>query len=335
MRAPGLGPRKGSAARTVLKVGLSGALLAWLLSRAGLGSIAGVIGGARPAWLVAAVVLGIGATAVQTTQWRSLLAALGLWRAWLRCLRLVYVGYAFNTVLPSAVGGDVVRAIAVAERPEERGAAATSVVLQRLCNFPGMMLLMTVGLLATLGDPNAGRVRIAAVATTLLGAGIIAVAVSPLPGLLAEHRLLSGRGRPLAGVLRRIDAFRSHRRQMAMASLRGTTFWSISVVNQWCLMRGVGIEASLGYAAVVVTTVNIMTLLPISLNGYGVREGGFSAFLAINGLASTSQALAMSLLLAAQTLLWGAAGILCWLAPSAVMGSAIRRTAAPRLEANA
>jgi hypothetical protein len=100
-----------------------------------------------------------------------------------------------------------------------------------------------------------------------------------------------------------------------MASVRGTTFWSLQVLSQVCFMQAVGIAPNIGYAAVVVTTVNLATLLPISINGYGVRESGYTAFLAVPGLATNAQALAASFLLAGQTLLWGVIGVICWMAP--------------------
>jgi hypothetical protein len=92
-------------------------------------------------------------------------------------------------------------------------------------------------------------------------------------------------------------------------------------------MHAVGISPNLGYAAVVVTTVNLATLLPISINGYGLRESGYTAFLAVQGLATTAQALAASFLLAGQMLLWGLIGVGAWMAPR------LRSTTTPAGEA--
>ena len=300
-----------------LRLAVSLALLAWLLSRAGLRSIGDVLVHADRGWLALGVALGLASTTVQATQWHRLLRAVGLERAWRRCLRLVYVGYGFNTVLPSAVGGDVVRAVTVVERPEERSAAAASVVLQRLCNFPGMIALLAVGLLVSIADPFAGRMRPLAAAAAAAGLLIILVAFSPLLGVIGRHRAMQRAGvlRAVASLLHKLDAVRSRPGVVAMASLRGTAFWTLQTLSQVCFMRAVGIAPNLGYAAVVVTTVNLATLLPISINGYGVRESGYTAFLAVPGLASNAQALAASFLLAGQTLVWGVIGVVCWMAP--------------------
>ena len=75
-----------------------------------------------------------------------------------------------------------------------------------------------------------------------------------------------------------------------IASLRGLFLWSIYSLAQWSFMRAVGIHVPLAYGALVVTTTNLITILPISLGGYGVREGAFTAFLAFPHIATTGQA---------------------------------------------
>jgi large-conductance mechanosensitive channel len=85
-------------------------------------------------------------------------------------------------------------------------------------------------------------------------------------------------------------------------------------------MHAVGVDISLAYAAIVVTTINALTMLPISINGYGVREGSFTRFLAPlfgSGQAAAQLAArkgtAVGFLLAAQSLLWAGIGVVFWL----------------------
>lgn len=286
-------------------------LLAWLLHKAGLGPLATVALHAHWQWLAVGVLLGFLSTCVQTSQWRALLRTLKLRRRWPRCLRLVFVGNTFNTVLPSSIGGDIMRAAMMAEHPSERVRALASVLLQRLCNFPGMILIMCVGVILTFGAPVADRIRPLALAGAVVGVVGLAICTTPLLGWLAQRRLLQ-RIR-VARVLGELHDFRGERRQLLLASLRGTLFWGLSVLNQWCLMHAVGIDISLTYAAAVTTTVNAITMLPISINGYGVRESGFVTFLTVPGLATSSVALAASLCITAQSILWGLIGIPCLL----------------------
>lgn len=301
---------------TLAKVAVSVGLLAWLLHKAGLARIGGALAHADLRWLAAAVALGFAATCVQATQWHALLSAMRLRRTWWRCLRLVFVGNAFNSILPSSIGGDVARALMAADTPAERVPAATTVVLQRLCNFPGMMVLMGLGVILTLGDPRATEIRGLALAGLLLGLVGLGLCMTPLMGRIAAVPVLQRRrpGRILARLLGALDAFRDRRRDLLLASVRGTGFWGLSVINQYAFMHAVGVDISLSYAAIVVTTINALTMLPISVNGYGVREGGFTRFLGpISGAAAAAQGVAVGFLLDAQSLLWAGIGIVFWL----------------------
>jgi uncharacterized protein (TIRG00374 family) len=292
---------------SLAKVAVSVGLLAWLLHKAGLQSLGKTAAHADWHWLLAALGFGFLATFVQSRQWQALLRAMNLHRSWLRCLRLVYVGMTFNTVLPTSIGGDVVRATMAANEPSERVRGLTSVVLQRLCNFPGMVLIMAVGVLLTLHERFASHVRPVALLGVVCGVAALVVCATPVLGWLAERRLLQRV--KVDKLFRELHNFRGEGRQLLLASGRGAVFWACSVLNWYCFMRAVGIQLSLPLAAVITTTISAITMLPVSVNGYGVREGSFVAFLALPGLATQPAAVAASLCLAGQTLVWAIIGV--------------------------
>jgi uncharacterized membrane protein YbhN (UPF0104 family) len=60
-------------------------------------------------------------------------------------------------------------------------------------------------------------------------------------------------------------------------------FWIFVVASQSLFIMAVGIHVTLAYSALVITTATAVTMLPISLGGYGLREGAFAAFLAAGG----------------------------------------------------
>ncbi|MGD0703829.1 MAG: lysylphosphatidylglycerol synthase transmembrane domain-containing protein [Trebonia sp.] len=298
-----------------LKVAFSAGLIAWVLHKTNLASIGRSMVSASPEWLALALVLGIAGTMVQARQWQRLLLAVGLNRSITRCLRIVFIGNTFNVILPSSIGGDASRAVYIAEQPGERAPGAAAVALQRLLNFPGMVLLMALGLALTINSSAAARVRPVALAGSLLGLGFLAVTLSPLIGRVAASTSLARLPgwKPLANSLRVLDGFRSQHADVMAAIGRGVVFWSLTVLNQWAYIRAMGIHPSLGYTALAVTLVNLATMLPVSINGFGAREGGFIALLAGVGLASTAQAASAGLLITAQSLLFGLIGAGCLL----------------------
>jgi uncharacterized membrane protein YbhN (UPF0104 family) len=174
---------------------------------------------------------------------------------------------------------------------------------------------MALGLAFTINSSAAARVRPVALAGSLLGLALLAVTLSPLIGRVAASTSLARLPgwKSVASSLRVLDGFRSHRTEVLAAIGRGVVFWSLTVLNQWAYIRAMGIHPTLEYAALAVTLVNLATMLPISINGFGAREGGFIALLAGVGLASTAQAASAGLLITAQSLLFGLIGVGCLL----------------------
>lgn len=300
---------------SALKIGVSCGLLFWVLHKTNLASVGHALASASPAWLALGLALGFAATMVQATQWQRLLLAVGLDRSITRSLRIVFVGNTFNTVLPSSIGGDAARAMYIAERPGERPQGVVAVVLQRLLNFPGMVLLIGLGLAFTITNHAAARARPEAAAGAVLGLAILGVALSPVLGRIGTSTSFSRLPgwKSLSASLRVLDGFRSQRADLAAAVGRGVVFWSLTVLNQWCFIRAMGIHLTPGYAALSVTLVNGLTMLPISINGFGAREGGFTALLGVPGLATTAQAVSVGLMVGAQSLLFGLIGAGCLL----------------------
>jgi len=297
------------------KVVVSGGMIALLVSKGGAGDILTTLERTDPIWLALGFGLGVLGAVVTVSQWHALMSACGVHRSWWRCFRVELACDTFDAALPTSIGGDVLRAVLITTEAGERPATAGSVVLRRLLNFPGMVVVMAVGLAASWWLPAAGRARPYALGALLAAIAGAVVFASPLAGRLASHDLMQrfSVGRAIGRVLHELDLVRARRRVLVVASVRGTAFWCVVVASQWCYMRGVGVHAPLGYAAATVTVVSLITMLPISLGGYGVREGGFSFFLAVGGMATISQGVGVGLCVTAQTMAFGLLGIPAYL----------------------
>jgi uncharacterized protein (TIRG00374 family) len=294
-----------------LRAAVTLGVLGYLLHRAGLSAIASKLESADLSWLL--VGYGLAALSILATvlQWWRLLGACGLERSFRRTLHFELAGDVFDAALPTSVGGDVLRATFAADSPAERPASAGSVVLRRICNFPGMVAILILCVVLTAGDAYSSKILPYSLVAALIGGAAVAVTFSPLLGRLAEMRHLHrNRGtRFVSKVLGALDTFRHRRGQLARAALRGLVFWGLAGLSQWAFMRAVHIHVPLVYGLLVVTTTTAITMLPISLGGYGIREGSFSAFLAVAGMATVAQGVAVGICLTAQTVFLGVLGI--------------------------
>ena len=299
---------------TAAKIVVSVGLVAFLLLKSGLAGIGAALRATDVGWLAAGLVLGLLAAVLQANQWRGLLTAFGLRRTLLRCLRLDTAARLFDAALPTSIGGDVIRVQLVGNSRSETAVAAACVGLRRVVSIPGLLFVLGVSALASWHLDYAGRVRGVAVLVLVTGALLVV-------GLIVVQRLDALRRVTLP---RRLDKIRrsialarteaaDHTHPFRRSTVRGLVFWVVVVLSQACYIRAVGIHAPFEYAAAVVCCVNAISMLPISVGGYGVREGAFSILLATGGLGTAAQGTAVGLCLSAQTLLFGLIGAVVYL----------------------
>ena len=295
---------------TVVRIVVTVGAFALIASKVGVGAVLRAFGNADPAWLAAGYAVAVVTIVLTVWQWHGLARANGVDRPFRRCLHLELAGDVFDAALPSSIGGDFIRATSLADTPAERVPSAASVVLRRLCNFPGMIALTAVGLIGTISLGYATRIRPYSLVVLAGGLVLVAMMLSPAMGSVGRWGILKkGPGVALAKLLGTLHEFRGQRRDLVIAMARGLLFWTAVVASQSLFIRAVGIHIPVLYSALVITTATAVTMVPISLGGYGLREGAFAAFLAAGGHATGAQGAAVGICITAQTLALGVIGI--------------------------
>jgi uncharacterized membrane protein YbhN (UPF0104 family) len=246
-------------------------VLAWRLDWRALGeAFAGLSAGA---WL-AAVGVYVAAQAVSAWRWQLLAGALGCGGPWRRYLSHYFIGMYFNLLLPTSVGGDVVRGWYLARCEGRRGPAFLSVLADRVS---GLYVLLALACVAALCCPVALPAWLKLTVAGLAGAALTGLAALPLLGRLPLGERVGGLVAAARLCLARRDL------------LLGTAALSLvvqlaAVLMVWLIGNGMGLRVPLAYYGVFVPVVTLVTLLPVSLNGMGLRELGTVALLAPLGV---------------------------------------------------
>ena len=81
-------------------------------------------------------------------RWRIFMSALGLNIPWMNMSRYFFLGLFGNLFLPSAIGGDIIKAVGLCVNAEKKPRIVASVLLDRLSGFASMVVVSCVGLLA-------------------------------------------------------------------------------------------------------------------------------------------------------------------------------------------
>ncbi|TET53403.1 MAG: flippase-like domain-containing protein, partial [Anaerolineales bacterium] len=128
----------------LLRLFVTAAALACLLWQVDLRATLAALRRAELLYLGAALVLYTLGLVIRAHRWNILVRVLGVRVPFVRLLRLYVVGQFFNAILPSAFGGDVVRALELT-RDADSSAAVGTVLLDRMI---GLLVLFAASLLA-------------------------------------------------------------------------------------------------------------------------------------------------------------------------------------------
>src|SRR5262245_62043588 len=129
-----------------LKFAVSAALLYFATRRIHFEMISERLKELDPAWLVAAVAIGLLQTAIGAVRWQRIAGLCGAAMPQPQALRFNMIAAFFNQVLPSTVGGDAARIVLAARAGNGWGKAAYSVLLDRFIGVLALAMVVTGGL---------------------------------------------------------------------------------------------------------------------------------------------------------------------------------------------
>ncbi len=281
------------------------AVLAWRLDW---GNFAAALGRLSVGpWLLACGVYVV-AQLASALRWQYLAAPLGFAVGAARMASIYFVGMFFNLVLPTSVGGDVVRAwYLTRQAPEYRsrwGAALLCVLADRAS---GLAVLVVLAGAAALLTPLPAWM--AWLCWGLCAGLVVGLCCLPLLPLMAGLPLA---GKAAAKVKELLDAYGREPGTQALALLLSVVVQGAGVVQVWLIAGALGLEVPLAHCAVAVPLVALFTLLPVSVGGHGLREAALVLLLAPAGV-GTAEAVTLSLTWLASCALVGSAGGLIYL----------------------
>jgi glycosyltransferase 2 family protein len=218
-------------------------------------------------------------------------------------VRLYHVALFYNTYLPGAVGGDIVRAVVTRDSFGEHGTtgALAVVFVERLLGLFSLFALVLAGV-ALSGEALGlqGSLRLASVVGG--AASLAALVMLPLGRRLA--RFLPG---PLARIARQLPSV-VRPFDFVHATLLSLAGQLIAVIAGWLILRDLHPGVTFVDALLIIPVASATAFLPFTVGGTGAREAAFVVLCSkLLGMAD-ADAVAASLLLWLSTLIVGAAG---------------------------
>lgn len=266
----------------------------------------------HPGWLAVAIGLGCGQMLIGVLRWRAVLSALKTQMALGSLFRFMYIGAFFNQTLPSSVGGDAVRGYMAYRAGLGLRPAVNSVLLDRIATVLALVVLVAAMMpfVVITGEGGAWFSRAVWIILILaLGGTGTLMLLDRLPQGLQRYRLVAGMS-VLAADLRRTFLHPIHMPLLMFWSVLGHVNLSMIIFS---LAVGLGVEISLTQCLALFPPVLLAQTVPISVAGWGVREGAMIAMFALAGVGAEST-LAVSILFGLVMVVISMPGGLVWLA---------------------
>ena len=301
-----------------LKLAVSLALLTYLFSVTETHALEERVRSADLLLLVAAVACYLVMLALATWRWRLLLETLGVDAPMRGLLQSYLVATFFNNFLPSNIGGDVVRVRDGSKLMGSTAASLAVVGIDRILGFGALYALAATAFL--LGGPverglAGARVVLGGLALVFLVLGYVFFRPGTARALVAASRLDR-----IPWVLAQFEsaqgAVQSYRQSVGSVMLALAASLAVQTLAVWyyvCVARALRIPLPVTAAFLMVPLCTLLQAVPISFNGWGLREGLFTVYFAQVGLPRSS-GLAVSLVGAGLMVVLSLSGAIAWLA---------------------
>jgi uncharacterized membrane protein YbhN (UPF0104 family) len=291
-----------------LKFAVSGLLIAVVFRNIDVDAFAARFAGQSRFWLVTAGAVTIIQIVLAGLRWEQIVKGLGAAVSRPTVLRVTYIGTFFNSWLLGNIGGDVARAVLAPEGGVGRIRIVYSVLFDRVVTLAGLGLVMSPIIALNLGPLSrsvAVFASLAVAALPFMGLSLIALLAPAVTG----RNAVGARVRELAltwGLLWQAPA-----RLGAALGIAAASQIALPAVA-YALARAQHLDVSFFDFLVLVPPVILLSSLPISIGGWGVRENAMIIALAPIGVASGA-ALLISVQLALLANLLSLPGGILWL----------------------
>jgi uncharacterized membrane protein YbhN (UPF0104 family) len=259
--------------------------------------------------ILVGLVVGSSAIVLSAYQWRVLLRAQDIHFDLADLIKLYTVGITVNHFLPTSLGGDAFKSFCIGRKSHNVAGATTATIMCRVTGFVAMLILV-FPVLIILHQQFPFFLILSFMLLCLLGCalvvGMLFLALI-LPALSKkrwlQHRFFA-RMAEIGTVMYQSVLMP---RPIFSAIVYGAVFWLVAILNCYVYASALGIHEQLAFFFLAVPLVAIVASLPVSLNGFGLREGTFVYILSFVHVSSVT-ALLLVLVLDLQMLFFAFIG---------------------------
>jgi len=262
--------------RVVARVLISAGLLALLIYRTGIVAIGETLAGVILLLFLLAVIVENMGVALSAKKWQMFLESRGIQLSYRESLSYYYIGSFFNTMMPSSVGGDIIKSYKLGKKTDSVGAFSSS-IMDRMTGLLAVVSIASVAVVISYGIlPRAALLAAVAVISGFAGTVVILMKTS-----LVERftTLVFSRWATIhAFLMKVISSVKGYRdKKLILAAMVISFLYHIMLIlNNYLLSLALGMNIDIRYFFIFIPIAEILVSLPVSIQGFGVREGSYA-----------------------------------------------------------
>jgi uncharacterized membrane protein YbhN (UPF0104 family) len=307
---------------TILKIAISGALLYVALRKTDFVELGERLNWSSVGWILLAIGIALVQVVTSGLRWHYISEACDAPIAPKQASRYNLIGSFFNQTLPSSIGGDAVRLWLLARTGVGWRAATYSIFIDRAIGLIALAVLIVASLpwsYSLIADP-AGRTALLIVDALALCAGAGFLMIGWLPWRFLRTWWLTHHVHTCSIIANRLIFSAARGAPIAALSF---LIHILAITIAWCVIRSIDAPVSYGQIFLLIPPVVLITLLPISMAGWGLREATMGLAFSYAGLGE-HEGVNVSLLYGGVFFIVGVIGGLVWIvsAEKAAKGAA-------------
>ena len=280
--------------RLLLSVGL----ISFLFYSVDLQETLAILRRANVVLLLAALLVACGDRILMAYKWNILLKAKGINLSLVSVTGTYLITTFLGLFLPATVGGDALRAYAIAKDGHKGSDVVSSIIIERALGFLALFIFMLTSIILSIfvfGQSFfAGIWQLFWLFLVLFVASVAMIVLSmnetvlrqlgrlfeKWPAKIREHKIV----RKLEEVYRSYRSFQANKVEVGLFLLLSLVENLFPLFWTYFLSLAFHIEIPLLYFFILIPIVLVLVRLPISLDGFGIQEGAFVYFLALIGI---------------------------------------------------
>lgn len=289
-----------------MRIGVGTGLLTVLFATADFGRIAAVARQSAIGFLLLALLMALADRVIMAYKWNILLQAKHIHVPLQDAVGIYLISTFLGLFLPATVGGDAIRAVALAQRGYRTEDVLSSILVERIWGAASLlvMIVASIGLAYEVLDVSV----LATAQGAVVALGLLCAVLAGLILLMVSPRL----SRIVLSVIDRLETYPPIRR--FVGKCRGVYVsyraYNASVAAVWrfflfslmenvfpvlvCYFTALALHVPIPflYLVILVPIILLLGRLPISIDGAGIHEGLFVAFLTLVGVGRSDALLA-------------------------------------------